>query len=150
MFVGFQNVSMPCIILYTIHKHAHTGTHTHATKSHRNTYCTLYVQLKPNGDYGSLFVFTREISCIFPLVALKIVVLSGEVSEWFFHWVIILLFVMHCGTERKKQGAKESSCGLIKWWTIDLRKLIFENISGHVRVEGSKPTSGFIHHQKEY
>ncbi len=130
MFARFQNVSMSSIIMYTIHKHAHTGTHT--AKSHRNTCCMLCVQLKPNGDYGSLFVFIQETSCIFPWVALKIVVLSEEISVWFFYWVIIPPFVMHCGVQQK-WGATQSNteqCRLIKWWRRDMRKWIFKNTSG--------------------
>lgn len=123
MFVGFQNVSMSSIILYTnTHKQAHIQTDT--TKSHQNTYSTLCVQLKPNGDYGSLLVFTRATSCIFPSVALKTVVLSGEVLLWFFHWVIILLFAMHCAAEKKKWRAIERA--IVKWWELDMRTQILE------------------------
>lgn len=81
MFVGFQNVSMSSIILYTIHKHAHISTH--ATEKPPNTYCTVHSVYNSNqmgtmGDFWCLLERKRETSCIFPLAALMIVNCSGR------------------------------------------------------------------------
>lgn len=59
-------------------------------------------------------VFTRATSFIFPLAALKAVLLSGEASVWFLCWVTIPLSVVHSAVERRKLGARESNCWQIK------------------------------------
>lgn len=102
MFVGLRNVSMPSIILHTMHTRTQTHRQTQQKEIKMHVLC---VQLKPNGDYGSLLMFTWSTACIFPLVPLKTVVMSGEVLMWFFHWAII--FLLPCSVQWRMRRKTE-------------------------------------------
>lgn len=111
----------PCHPLYCTQYASYTHTHAHTTKSLQKN--LLYTVCTTQTKWGlwELFVFTPETSYIFPLVTLKAVVLFETISLWFFHWVIILLFVMHCVMVKKEQWSYETMEGKHK--VITYRKL---------------------------
>lgn len=131
------------VIHYTVHN-TWARTHGHIPQEATETrYCTLCVQLKPNGDFGSLLVFTRETSCIFPSATLKIccVVRGGfergsSTESLFSH----LSCTVEWRRRRRKWGGRAS---VVDWWNDGRQPWgstcikTDREASGHVRAEES-------------
>ena len=123
---------MSSIILYTIHEHAHTDTYR--KKPPKHVLYTVHTTRTKWGLWEPSRVYSRDLLYFSFSRFEDLLCCAGRFQAWFFHWVIILLFVMHCGVEEeKKMGRKSERCVLMKWWRAAMRKYMYKNKLGCFR-----------------